>query len=160
MPNIYEPEFDEPRDHDGFRARRSRLGRQTGTRQLGASLWELPPGEAAYPYHYHLAEEELIIVLAGTPRLRTPEGWRRLKEGDLVSFPVGEEGAHQLMNDGPETARMLSISTQPGAEICVYPDSGKLGAYDDRLDGEGLAKLFRVDDAVDYWEGEEPPIPD
>jgi uncharacterized cupin superfamily protein len=157
MPNIYKPEFDEPRDQEGFRVRRARLGRQAGTQDLGASLWELPPGEAAYPYHYHLAEEEMIIVLAGSLRLRTPEGWSKLEEGDVVSFPVGEEGAHQLVNDGPEAARMLSLSTQPGAEICIYPDSGKVGTYDDRPDGKGLAKLFHLDDAVDYWEGETAP---
>jgi uncharacterized cupin superfamily protein len=157
MPNIYKPEFDEPREQEGFRVRRSRLGRQAGSRELGASLWELPPGQAAYPYHYHLAEEEMIVVLAGTLRLRTPGGWSTVEEGDVVSFPVGETGAHQLVNDGPETARMLSLSTQQGTEICIYPDSGKLGAYDDRPDGEGLAKLFRLDDAVDYWEGETRP---
>jgi uncharacterized cupin superfamily protein len=157
MPNIYKPEFDEPREQDGFWVRRSRLGRQAGSRDLGASLWELPPGQAAYPYHYHLAEEEMIVVLTGSLKLRTPEGWRRLEEGEVVSFPVGEDGAHQLVNDGAEIARMLSLSTQPGAEICIYPDSGKVGAYDDRPDGEGLAKLFRLDDAVDYWEGETPP---
>jgi uncharacterized cupin superfamily protein len=156
-PNIYKPKFDEPREQEGFRVRRARLGRQAGSQDLGASLWEIPPGEAAYPYHWHAGEEEMIVVLTGTLRLRTPEGWSTLGEGELVSFPIGEEGAHQLVNDGPETARMLSLSTQLGAEICVYPDSGKVGAFDDRPDGIGLAKLFRLDDAVDYWEGEPPP---
>src|SRR4029450_8264851 len=103
-PNIYKPEFDEPREQDGFRARRARLGRQAGSRDLGASLWEIPPGEAAYPYHWHAGEEEMIVVLAGTLRLRNPDGWRTLGAGELVSFRVGEEGAHQLVNDGPETA--------------------------------------------------------
>jgi len=45
---------------------------------VGASLWELPAGQAAYPYHYHLAEEEMVIVLSGTPALRTRDGWRVL----------------------------------------------------------------------------------
>jgi uncharacterized cupin superfamily protein len=157
MANIYKPDFDEPRDRDGFRVSRARIGRQLGTRDLGASLWEIPPGEAAYPYHYHLAEEELIVVLSGRLRLRTPDGWASLDEGDVASFPVGEGGAHQLVNDGAEPARVLSLSTQSGSEICVYPDSGKLGAFDDRPDGDGLYKLFMLDDEVDYWEGETPP---
>jgi uncharacterized cupin superfamily protein len=156
MVNIYQPVFDEPRKHPGFTADRARIGRQAGTRELGASLWEIPAGQAAYPYHYHLAEEELIVVLAGRLRLRTPEGWRRLEEGDVVSFPVGEHGGHQVVNDGDVPARMLALSTQR-PDVVVYPDSGKLGAFERRPEGGGLHKLFRLDDEVDYWEGEGRP---
>jgi uncharacterized cupin superfamily protein len=156
MTNIYHPDFDEDRDRDGFRSLRARLGRQAGTRDLGASLWEIPPGEAAYPYHFHLAEEELVIVLSGSLRLRTPEGWRPLEEGDVVAFGVGEVGAHQIVNDGASPARMFALSTQR-PDIVVYPDSRKLGAFERRPEGGGLHELFRLDDAVDYWEGENPP---
>jgi hypothetical protein len=68
MPNINDPVFDESREHAGFRAARARLSRQAGSERLGLSLWELPPGEAAYPYHHHLGEEELIVVLDGRPK--------------------------------------------------------------------------------------------
>jgi uncharacterized cupin superfamily protein len=156
MININRPDFDEPRDRDGFRAQRARIGRQVGTRDLGASLWEVPPGEAAYPYHYHLAEEELIVVLAGSLRLRTPEGWRDLEAGDVVSFPTGGQGAHQLLNEGSEAARVLSVSTQR-PDIVVYPDSAKVGAFERVPEGGGLHKLFKLENDVDYWEGETPP---
>ena len=156
MPNIYDPDFDEPREREGFRALRARIGRQAGTRDLGASLWEIPPGQAAYPYHYHLAEEELVIVLSGRLRLRTPEGWKRLEEGDVASFPTGREGAHQIVNDGSDSARILALSTQR-PDIVIYPDSGKLGAFERVPEGGGLYELFRLEDAVDYWEGEAPP---
>jgi uncharacterized cupin superfamily protein len=59
-------------------ARRARLGRQAGTIKVGVSLWEVPAGQAAYPYHWHAAEEEVIVVLAGRPSLRSHEGWREL----------------------------------------------------------------------------------
>ena len=59
MPNIDKPIFDEPREHPGFQCKRARVSRQAGSERLGLSLWEVPPGEAAYPYHHHLAEEEL-----------------------------------------------------------------------------------------------------
>ncbi len=81
MVNINDPIFDEPREHPGFRCLRARLSRHAGSERLGLSLWEVPPGEAAYPYHYHLAEEELVVVLAGTLSLRTPDGWRELSRG-------------------------------------------------------------------------------
>ena len=84
--NIHDPVFDEPREHPGFRALRSRIGRQAGSERIGMSLWEVPPGEAAYPYHYHLAEEELVIVLEGRPSLRTAGGLARARarRGRLV----------------------------------------------------------------------------
>src|SRR3989442_4325418 len=72
MANIYEPDFDELREQAGFYCRRARIGRQAGTRDLGASLWEIPPVQAAYPFHYHLAEEELIVVLQGSSACAGP----------------------------------------------------------------------------------------
>jgi len=157
--NLNDPDFDEPREVEGFRARRARIGRQLGSEKLGLSFWELPPGQAAYPYHWHLTEEELLVVMAGTPSLRTPDGWRELEEGEMVAFPRGEEGGHQLVNRTEETIRFLAFSTQPGPDIVIYPDSGKLGAYERQPEGGGLHELFRRDDAVDYYEGEKPPAP-
>ena len=157
MPNINDPVFDEPREHDGFRCSRARLARQAGSERLGLSLWELPPHEAAYPYHYHLTEEELLIVLQGRPRMRTPEGSRELAEGEIVSFPRGEQGAHQLVNETDEAVRFLAISTSGEPDVVIYPDSAKLGAYERLPDGSGLRTMFRIADAVDYYEGETPP---
>jgi uncharacterized cupin superfamily protein len=156
--NLHDPEFDEPRDQPGFRARRARIGQQLGAERIGASLWEIPAGEAAYPYHLHLGEEELIVVLAGRPSLRSPGGWRELDAGEVVSFPRGEAGAHQLVNRTEETVRFLAISTNGEPDIVLYPDSGKVGVAQ-RLptrDG-GFRKFLRIEDAVDYYDGEPPP---
>jgi uncharacterized cupin superfamily protein len=157
LPNVFRPDFDEARDHDGFRARRARLGYQLGTERLGASLWELPPGELAYPYHFHLTEEELLVVLSGRPSLRDPSGWRELEEGDVVSFPRGEPGAHQLANRTDAPVRFLAISTNGEPDVVLYPDSGKLCAAERRPDGSGLKHYFRLADEVDYWDGERAP---
>jgi uncharacterized cupin superfamily protein len=157
--NLDDPDFDEPREVEGFRALRARVGRQLGTTKLGASIWELPAGQAAYPYHWHLAEEELLVVMQGTPSLRTPDGWRVLEEGEVVAFPRGEEGGHQVVNRTDSAVRFLAFSTQPGPDIVMYPDSGKVGAFERRPEGGGLHNLFRLDDAVDYYEGETPPAP-
>jgi uncharacterized cupin superfamily protein len=159
MPNLEQPDFDEPREVEGFRARRARLGRQMESERLGVSLWEVPAGQAAYPYHWHMAEEELLVVLEGTPSLRGPGGWRELEQGEVVAFPRGEEGGHQLVNRTDATVRFLAFSTQPGPDIVLYPDSGKLGAFERRPDGGGLRELFRLSDAVSYHDGETPPGP-
>jgi uncharacterized cupin superfamily protein len=157
MANIYEPEYDEPREQPGFRARRARLSRQAGSERLGLSVWELPPGEASYPYHYHLGEEELLVVLEGRPDLRSPEGWRQLQRGEVVAFARGEDGAHQLMNRTEEIVRFISVSTNGDPDIVLYPDSGKVSPAERRPDGGGLRELFRLADAVDYYDGEAPP---
>jgi uncharacterized cupin superfamily protein len=157
VPNIYQPQFDEDRDRDGFRSLRARLGYQLATERLGLSLWELPAGEAAYPFHYHLSEEELVIVLAGRPSLRTPAGWRELAEGEVISFPRGELGAHQIVNRTAGTVRFLAASTNGDPDIVFYPDSHKLGAAERLPKGGGLRTFFRIADEVDYWEGETPP---
>jgi uncharacterized cupin superfamily protein len=148
----------EVREEAGFRARRGRLGWDLGTERIGLGVWELDPGEAAYPLHYHLAEEEVVVVLEGRPSLRTGEGsWRELEPGEAVAFPVGERGAHQIANWGTETARFLAISTTGAPEICVYPDSGKIGAFERFSDRRGMFTMFRAEDAVDYHHGERPP---
>ncbi len=155
--NINDPVFDEPREHPGFRCLRARLSRQAGSERLGLSLWELPAGEAAYPYHYHLAEEELVVVLDGQPSLRTPDGWQELQEGEVVPFLRGEQGAHQLVNRTQNTVRFLAFSTNGEPDIVIRPDSGTLGAYERLSDGGGLRAVFRAADTIDYYEGEQPP---
>ena len=154
MPNIHRPEFDDHRDEPGFVARRARVGLAAGAQRLGASLWEVEPGQAAYPYHAHMAEEELLVILDGRPSIRTPDGWNDHEPGDVVSFTTGEEGAHQLVNRTGEIVRFLAISTAGQPEILLQPDSGKLGA---RAASSTKTTWFRQDDAVPYFEGETPP---
>ncbi len=155
--NIQSANFDEPRGRDGFRAKRARIGYALGAERLGVSLWELPPGQAAYPYHFHHAEEELLFVLSGAPSVRTEEGWSELKQGDVVSFPRGETGAHQLVNRTGDTIRFIAVSTNGEPDVVIYPDSGKLGAVERLPHGGGLRTFFRLADQVDYWDGERPP---
>ena len=158
-PNVFDPDFDEPREHAGFDTRRARIGRQVETERLGASVFEIPPGQAAYPYHFHLAEEELLILLRGTLALRTPAGWGEMGEGEVFSFRVGEAGAHQVLNQGEVPALLLAISTQSGPDVVIYADSNKLGAFERRPEGGGLYEVYRREDAVGYWERESPPEP-
>jgi uncharacterized cupin superfamily protein len=157
LANLNDPHFDEPREQEGFRARRARVGHQVGSERLGMSQWEVPPGQAAYPYHLHLMEEELLIVLEGAPALRTPDGWRDLAEGEIVLFPRGEQGAHQLVNRTDATVRFVAISTHGDPDVVIYPDSDKVGVAERRSRGGGLREFFRRSAAVDYYDGERPP---
>ena len=141
--NVFSPEFDHASERDGFRWRGARVGRAVGGAQIGASLYELAAGERTFPFHFHHGMEEWAIVISGQPTLRDPSGERILRAGDVVCFPTGAAGGHQLR--GPGRVLMLSASRSP--ESSEYPDSGKVGV---RPPG----KVFRLADAADYWEGE------
>ena len=77
MANVFNPDFDAARDEPPFRWRRAKLAQQAGARELGASLFELPPGAATFPLHAHFANEELLIVLSGQPTLTGLDGASR-----------------------------------------------------------------------------------
>ena len=157
MPNINRPVFEEGERPEGFRSKRARIGYELGSELIGCSQWELPPGEAAYPYHAHYSDEELVIVLSGKPTLRTPEGTRELEEGEVLHFPVGEEGAHQIYNQTEEPVTFLAISSSGRPDIIVYPDTDKIGLGERLPRGGGLRAFFRRGDGVDYFESEQPP---
>jgi uncharacterized cupin superfamily protein len=159
MANLFDPDFESSSEQPGFSWQRAALGRQAGAERLGASLFALPPGQAAYPLHYHLGNEEMLVVIAGTPSLRTPDDERELKAGEVVSFPRGETGAHQVVNRSDEEARVLLLSEMNAPEVVVRPESGNLSALGrpPGSRGEGMHKVFRQRDEVSFWEGEDPP---
>jgi uncharacterized cupin superfamily protein len=90
--NLFDGELDEARDRPGWSWRRAKLGDKLGAEKVGASLYELQPGEKTFPYHYEYGAEEWLIVVAGTPTLRAPDGEHVLRPGDIVCFPEGPEG--------------------------------------------------------------------
>jgi uncharacterized cupin superfamily protein len=92
----------------------------------GATLYELDPGESS-TYHWHVGEEEFLLVLTGQPTLRTPGGERTLAPWDVAWFVRGEEGAHQVRNETDAAARVLMVSTRSDPEVVVYPDENRVG---------------------------------
>jgi uncharacterized cupin superfamily protein len=94
---------------------------------MGASLYELDPGNFVV-YHYHHGSEELLIVLRGRPTLRTPDGERELAEGEAVHFPVGPAGLHALENRTGDPVRFVMVSTLVTPEVVEYPDLGQITA--------------------------------
>ena len=158
MANLFEPEWDQEMDREPFRWRRARLGRQAGGEKLGASLFEVPPGAATFPFHAHHANEELVIVVAGRLTLRSADGEREVAPGDVVACPTGVRGAHRLDNRSDEPARALIVSTMIAPELNEYPDSGKVRASSyppGGTPGERPIELInRVEHNLDYLEGE------
>jgi uncharacterized cupin superfamily protein len=122
MSNLYEPDWDAHQETPPFSWRRARLGRQVGSENLAASLFELEPGCATFPLHVHHANEEMILVISGRPTLRTLDEEQLLKPGDVVACPAGRRGAHRLDNNTPGTVRVLIVSTMRAPEINELPE--------------------------------------
>jgi uncharacterized cupin superfamily protein len=134
---------------DGLRA--ARVAERAGAEHLGATVYQLEPGDEMV-FHYHVQREELMVVLEGRLSLRTAVGWEELSEGEVVAFPRGERGAHGYRNDSAERVRVLMISEMDGPNVSVYPDTNEIGVFDAGQRGQRrFGALFNVDDAVaDY----------
>jgi uncharacterized cupin superfamily protein len=150
--NLYSDEWHETRDREGWQIKEAFVGNHIGSELIGASMSEVEPGNKHWPYHTHHANEEWVIVLRGEPTLRTPEGEHVLKEGDVVCFPRGKDGAHQIINNTDAPIRVLMLSSMIGPDIVEYLDTGKVYAASEG--GEPIM-LARPGPTVEYWEGEE-----
>ena len=134
--------WDEVPDWGGVGARR--LVR-SASNALGASVWELQPGASQFVYHFHHGSEELLVVLRGRPTVRMHDGEHPLSEGDVVPFPAGPEGGHQVCNDGDEVARVLLVSAHANPDVAEYPETGKVATIVD-----GKHTYHRASDAVEH----------
>jgi uncharacterized cupin superfamily protein len=137
-PNVFASDWEVDFSETPVRMRAVRVGHAAGARELGASVYELEAGGVVSPYHRHHANEELLVVLEGSPELRTPEGTRRLPRGAVVTFLPGPDGAHQVRNPGPDTVRVLLISTMRFPEIAEHVSTGTTLA----MTGPGEGKAF------------------
>ena len=139
-------------DRGNFAFKRKRLGAGVGAKGLGTSWFEIAPGKKAFPFHFHLANEEAIFVLEGEGTLRSGSEEHPLRPGDYVSFSPGPPG-HQVLNRGSVPLRYLALSTMIEPEVAVYPDSKKIGVLARKT--HSIASVHKEDAAVDYYEGEE-----
>jgi uncharacterized cupin superfamily protein len=145
-----EPKYD-PSDPEGYRHGADRFGPKIGATQIGGTVYELPPGQSICPYHYEYGREEWLVALDGPAVLRHPQGEQVLERGDVVCFPMGPEGAHQVFNRGEETVRVLMLSTLFEPSVAVYPDSDKIGVWPgDERDNI----MVRRSSNVEYNDGE------
>jgi uncharacterized cupin superfamily protein len=150
--NLHGDEWDRVEEREGWRSKDAWVGHRIGGELIGGSLYELEPGDRLWPFHTHHANEEWLLVVRGRPTLRTHEGETELEEGDIVAFPRGKEGAHQVRNATAEPIRVLMLSTLIAPDIVEYLDTGKIGARS--VEGERIM-LGRPGPELEYWEGED-----
>ena len=133
--------------HEPFGDETAEVGRLLGAEKLGYSVARLRRGDHYCPYHWHTAEEELFVVLFGTPTLRTPRGTYPLRAGDIIAFPSDAGGAHRLSNDAEAEALVLLVANTDPTDTCFYPDSRKFVV-------EATGTLVRDSPQLEYFDGE------
>ena len=119
-----------------------------GGHPFDLQIRRLPPGAAVCPFHAHLAQWELFVVLAGNGTVRAGGEAHAVATGEVFMHPPGEP--HQLINSGAVDLEVLIVADNPPLDAFHYPDSGKWGL---RPPG----KYFRMIE-TDYFDGEEPPV--
>ena len=149
--NLGEPVTQAGGNGKRFVFRHRRLGPSIGLSRLGCSVYVVPPGKRAFPYHAHAAIEEMFIILEGSGTLRHDGQEHAIRAGDVIAAPLGE--AHQIVNTSQADLRYLAISSDEATDVVVYPDSGKLLAYAEAHPGT-LRHVSRLADATDYYDGE------
>jgi uncharacterized cupin superfamily protein len=137
-----------------FGAERQRVGAAIGAKKLGYSLFTVPPGKAAFPFHLHYTNEEMIYIIEGEAILRLGNQEMSVSAGTFFACPPGAEHPHQLINASKNNLRYLVVSTMEYPDISEYPDSNKIGAYVTSASEGGFRALYRKDSNVSYFEGE------
>ena len=130
-----------------FASRFRQLGEFGGGSHVGVCMETLEPGKQACPAHYHMLEEEHLLVMDGNVTLRLGERRFELQPGSYVCFPAGQKQGHTLINNSAAVCRYLIIGERNPHDVIVYTDSGRVSV---RLTGEG----YRKSEVMDYWEGE------
>ncbi|MEO1317758.1 MAG: cupin domain-containing protein, partial [Pseudomonadota bacterium] len=148
-----------PGGSDRFGATVAPLGKALGLTRLGAMVCTIEPGKRAFPFHNHLANDELFVILEGAGEVRFGDAVHAVKAGDLIGCPKGgPETAHQIVNTGDAPLRYLGVSSWQDPDVVEYPDSGKFAtiaiAPGQDFFSAHLNFVGKREDGRDYWEGE------
>ena len=150
-PNVFEGTYQRESPETGLRG--SMLGRAAGAHELGASVYELDPGSTGMNLHAHYGNEEMFVVVEGSPTLRTAAGEEQLQRGDVVACVRGREGTHTIINSSAERALVLAVSTTNTPDVVIYPETDTIGVatrhpFEPVPEGgdEGVVGMFRAAD--------------
>ncbi len=148
-----------PEDSDRFGAKIAPLSDSLGMSGLGAMFVTVEPGRRAFPFHNHLGNDEMFVILEGEGTYRFGSEEYPVRAGDVCAAPIGgPDTAHQLINTGNGALRYLGISTLNDPDIAEYPDSGKFAALGiapgpSFLEAH-IKHIGKREDALGYWDGE------
>ena len=99
-----------------------RLGQAGGLTQFGANLVILEPGAKSSLRHWHLNEDEFVMVTQGVCTLIDDSGRHKMGVGDCAAFPAGDGNGHHFVNETSEEARFLVVGSKAPHEVATYSD--------------------------------------
>ena len=116
-----------------------------GGSQITVANEILPPGRQANQLHYHLLEEEHVLVLEGSMTVRLGEARHVVHAGHYVCFPAGQKVGHALVNHTDAPCRYLVLGNPQKHDVAVFPETGRVSV---RLTGESYHGT-----TMGYWDG-------
>lgn len=99
-----------------------RLGDAGGLTQFGVNLVTLEPGALSSLRHWHLAEDEFVMVTLGECTLVQDEGETLMRPGDCVAFPANTPNGHHFINRSGAAASFLVVGSKAKREVATYSD--------------------------------------
>ena len=135
-----------PEPYGAMMAGRSslRLGEAGGLTQFGVNLVTLQPGALSSLRHWHLHEDEFVMVTQGACVLVQNGGETLMQAGDCAAFPAGMADGHHFINRSDKVAELLVIGTKAAFEVATYSD------VDLRVEMAGGKATFTLHDGNPY----------
>lgn len=110
---------------------RKRIIPESSINKLYCDIYEILPGKINWPNHFHTSNEEVFYILEGEGEVTTKGETFRIRPGDLIRFPVGEEGTHQLKNiSDTKILRYLDFGTINLPDVVFMPDENKVELFE------------------------------
>jgi uncharacterized cupin superfamily protein len=121
-----------------------RLGDAGGLTQFGVNLVTLDPGALSSLRHWHLNEDEFVMVTEGECTLVKDAGETVMRSGDCAAFPAGSTDGHHFINRTDRVARFLVVGSKAPREVATYSD------VDLRVEMEGGKARFTYKDGTEF----------
>ncbi len=99
-----------------------RLGDAGGLTQFGVNLVTLQPGALSSLRHWHLAEDEFVMITSGECVLVQDAGESVMRPGDCAAFPANTPDGHHFINRSSAPASFLVIGSKAKREVATYSD--------------------------------------
>lgn len=108
-----------------------RLSPATGMTAFGASHVRLEPGAWSAQRHWHIGEDEFLVMLSGEAMLIDDAGETPLSPGDCCAFPANDGNGHHVVNRSDAACVFVVVGAGPelGGD---YPDIDMRFTDDDR----------------------------